>query len=649
MTCYRAALVCALWLLLPWLAMANGDYRAMLNELINMQHGPSERKTDLINTLKTAEKALDAEELGQLKMILGREQLYEGAYQAGVNDLKVAESQLFSSRHLHLVYGYLATGYQLLGDYESSLRYLKLGLELVKTVSDKDVQRNAYIRAASLFYQLGFYEEVGLYAQRALQLADDANTKDICYANLYIAAYIHESGELPRAAEAFQRTGDYCHEHGWRLITVMTIKSRGLISHESNLIEDAITLMEQALAEYRTLGFQLEIASTQSALAKAYLDIGDWEKAEAAAVEAIDSKGADNKALKDAWYVMATLKARSNDFVTAYEAQKHENHYANELLNETKAREMAYQAAKFNFVEQQREIALLNSERDSYLVRQETISREHSGSLMISTVLAGITLFLSVFLATGLSQRNKYMRLAQRDGLTGTYNRATGQEKGENALIGCMARGEPTAAVLLDLDNFKRINDEFGHATGDWTLKKVVEVIRPQLADDHILCRFGGEEFMLILPALSGAQAVEVAERCREAIAGINTHYSGHSFKLTASFGVTEWQHGDLSLDPMIKRADLALYRAKHLGRNRVVSYGFAELEGGNNQSFADTQENSSAQTRNQTPSSISTAQSPAASEGKVEEESSKVSAAHAVSPEQSQVLAESPDKVATP
>lgn len=122
MTCYRAALVCALWLLLPWLAMANGDYRAMLNELINMQHGPSERKTDLINTLKTAEKALDAEELGQLKMILGREQLYEGAYQAGVNDLKVAESQLFSSRHLHLVYGYLATGYQLLGDYESSDR-----------------------------------------------------------------------------------------------------------------------------------------------------------------------------------------------------------------------------------------------------------------------------------------------------------------------------------------------------------------------------------------------------------------------------------------------------------------------------------------------------------------------------------------------
>lgn len=474
------------------------------------------------------------------------------------------------------IFGYLATVSLLLKQYPESFSFIGDMLAQINAIDDKDIQRSAYIRLSSLYYQMGLFEQVGLYAEKALRLAPETAVKDICYASLYVAATLMQTGRNEKALSYFQDTNTYCTEKNFPLIALMATKSIGQIHLAEQRLDAAIRLLEDVLPKYQAFGFELEIASTQSLLARAYLRAGAWDKAAAAATEAIANSAADDKTLRDAWLVLAEVAAERGDFKLAFDAQQKEVEYATRIVDETKAREMAYQAAKFNFEEQRREISLLNSERDGYLVRQETISREHSGSLMASTVLMGMCLFLSLFLAAGLAQRNRFMRLAQRDGLTGIYNRATGQDKGENALVRCMAAGEDAAMILLDLDNFKRINDECGHATGDWALKKVVEVIRPELRGEHILSRFGGEEFMIVLPGCSAQQAAQVAEACRLAVANVDTHYSGHRFILNASFGVTGLEEGDLSLDPMLRRADKSLYRAKHLGRNRVVCDGEA-------------------------------------------------------------------------
>lgn len=503
--------------------------------------------------------------------LVGIYHIFTADYQSAQKSLEEVLPQITSTPERVKVLGYLATVRLILKQFPESMQAISDMLSQISSINDKDIQRNAYIRLASLYYQMSLFEQVGVYAEKALNLASDDAVTDICYSYLYIAASLMEAGKITRAISAFDETRNYCEANKLPLIATMATKGLGWTYLRDNQVKKAIAPLQQALDKYKEFGFELEIASTQSLLAQAYLEAGEWNNAGAAADEAIDNAAADDSSLRGAWKVLAAVHARRGDFRGAFEAQQKEAEYSTRLIDETKAREMAYQAAKFNFEEQRREISLLNSERDGYLVRQETISREHSGSLMASTVLLGMCLFLSLFLAAGLSQRNRFMRLAQRDGLTGAFNRATGQEKGENALVRCMARGEDAAMILMDLDKFKSINDECGHATGDWALKKVVEVIRPELKGEHILCRFGGEEFMIVLPGCSGQEAAEIAEACRRAIANVDTHYSGNRFILNASFGVTSLDERDLSLDPMLRRADKSLYCAKHLGRNMVV------------------------------------------------------------------------------
>jgi diguanylate cyclase (GGDEF)-like protein len=234
---------------------------------------------------------------------------------------------------------------------------------------------------------------------------------------------------------------------------------------------------------------------------------------------------------------------------------------------------LAYQTSKFNADEQNREIKLLNKERELYIAQQMVKEREYTNMLMFITILVGGLFFFGILLAVGYSQKRKFMRMARVDALTGVLNRAAGQELGENLFIQAIARGGDFCVILFDLDFFKRINDAFGHGTGDWVLKKVVDSLKSQIRNGDVFARIGGEEFAIFLPYANEEKGMEVAEQCRKRIEAIDSQHSGHKFVMTASFGVSGFMADDLSLDPLLHRADMALYAAKSNGRNTVVRY----------------------------------------------------------------------------
>ncbi len=128
--------------------------------------------------------------------------------------------------------------------------------------------------------------------------------------------------------------------------------------------------------------------------------------------------------------------------------------------------------------------------------------------------------------------------------------------------------GHAMGLILFDLDHFKQINDRFGHACGDRVLRRVAEEIRRTLRPTDILGRWGGEEFLLLLPEVELGSAVDVAERLRYLISGL----ASEAGPLTASFGVAAFSQTD-NLGTLVRRADQALYEAKAAGRNRVVVY----------------------------------------------------------------------------
>ncbi|CAK9891971.1 MULTISPECIES: GGDEF domain-containing protein [Pseudomonas] len=155
------------------------------------------------------------------------------------------------------------------------------------------------------------------------------------------------------------------------------------------------------------------------------------------------------------------------------------------------------------------------------------------------------------------------------DPLTGLPNRAAWSERVDQEVLEWQENGGHLLMAILDLDHFKRINDSYGHLAGDKVLKIVASVLRKRLRSNDFIARFGGEEFVLLIPQTSLPAGCQLAETLRAAIEACPFHFKGERVTITLSIGISAFRSGERS-EVVLKRADEALYRAKHLGRNRV-------------------------------------------------------------------------------
>jgi diguanylate cyclase (GGDEF)-like protein/PAS domain S-box-containing protein len=166
---------------------------------------------------------------------------------------------------------------------------------------------------------------------------------------------------------------------------------------------------------------------------------------------------------------------------------------------------------------------------------------------------------------------DELFRLAATDMLTGISNRRRLLEIAEKELLRAERFQHGFSILILDLDHFKMINDEFGHAVGDEALKAVARHCSMALRTIDTFGRLGGEEFAALLPETEAPMALQVAERLRKAVELIDLSRQGQRISLTVSIGVTSAQPGERILNALIERADKALYQAKAEGRNRVI------------------------------------------------------------------------------
>lgn len=164
------------------------------------------------------------------------------------------------------------------------------------------------------------------------------------------------------------------------------------------------------------------------------------------------------------------------------------------------------------------------------------------------------------------------LSLSRTDPLTGVHNRRSITELLENEVVRTTRHGPPLAVVILDLDFFKKVNDTWGHPTGDLVLKEAARRLRETLRQSDMVGRYGGEEFILVLPDTTLAGSARLVERCRARLAETPVAAgNGEIFHISASFGLAcNEQHIGLSAEALIKAADNALYQAKSKGRNRV-------------------------------------------------------------------------------
>jgi diguanylate cyclase (GGDEF)-like protein len=162
----------------------------------------------------------------------------------------------------------------------------------------------------------------------------------------------------------------------------------------------------------------------------------------------------------------------------------------------------------------------------------------------------------------------KAQQLAYRDGLTGIYNRRYFELQIASEIERASRYDGRLAIIMIDIDNFKRLNDEFGHLLGDEVLRQVSEIFVQQLRKVDVVCRYGGEEFAILVPQTSGGNALEVAEKLRRMVESYL--FPGVPRKVTISSGVAEFPAHGRTRDELVASADAALYASKEAGRNRV-------------------------------------------------------------------------------
>ena len=190
----------------------------------------------------------------------------------------------------------------------------------------------------------------------------------------------------------------------------------------------------------------------------------------------------------------------------------------------------------------------------------------HPDELSIVRELARITVLQIDEAFTALHLRHT----AEVDSLTGALNRRSIDQTLARTFQHAHRTGLPLSVLFVDIDHFKMINDQLGHACGDHCLREVARLIGAQLGDEDVYGRYGGEEFLVVLPGRQTEMARAIAEQIRIAIETADLHHQGHPLRLTVSIGVANQLPHESQPPPAVERADKALYAAKRAGRNRV-------------------------------------------------------------------------------
>ncbi len=172
-----------------------------------------------------------------------------------------------------------------------------------------------------------------------------------------------------------------------------------------------------------------------------------------------------------------------------------------------------------------------------------------------------------------LGIRNKLILLTRTDALTGLANRNTLFEHGEQMVTSFTEQPEELSILLLDLDRFRKINDKFGHHVGDEVLMAISDLVKETMRSRDLLSRFGGDEFVALLPFADNNKAKAIAMHINEKIAQYDFSSLMLQSRVTFSIGVATMADNQTSFDDLLHKADLAMYQAKEQGRNTVVCY----------------------------------------------------------------------------
>ena len=454
--------------------------------------------------------------------------------------------------------------------YEEAYARLYQMLDLLPAVTDRKARQQGLNVAAFLYERAGQYDLSLKYADE--QLATESHGNGGCTARNQRLQSLFRSGRLDAFGREYQAGIDACEEVGellWSNRIRIYAANYHLVQGRNR---EAIELLKNHSDEVRRTHYAELISTFDSMLARASWKAGDAQAAHGYATDAIAEsiKGEYSEALVDAYQVLYEIARQQGAYADAL--TYHEKYATADkgYLNDTSARALAYQMVSQQVLDKKRQIDALN-EKNQVLELRRTVDAKSAEATRLYMLLLMIVLASIAFWAYRTKRAQlRFMRLARRDGLTGIANRQHFLETARSALRYAEKSMRDVCVVVLDLDNFKQVNDVHGHAIGDLVLKCAVQACEARLRSVDVFGRLGGEEFGIVLPDCAAEVAKQRAEELRAAIAAVSAIDPRIDFPVSASFGVAATGQCGYELRELLAQADAALYEAKRAGRNRV-------------------------------------------------------------------------------
>ncbi|MCH8538477.1 MAG: GGDEF domain-containing protein [Alkalimonas sp.] len=454
--------------------------------------------------------------------------------------------------------------------YLDAFQYLNdLTTQLSSSLDPKTIEQASAVIALTLI-QLSKFDDAAFYSGILKQQA--VSEKAICHAN-YLDIEILFGKKLWNELEGkVWDAAQYCTDFGENIYRLLIFNKFHEMLVETERYEEAIRFYQDQLDDFQSTRYPIIIAQTKALAANAYTMMGEFDTADQLIQRASSLINGEetNQASRAIYLAMYRLAEVKGNYQVALNAYREFIRRESDINSDVASREQAFHLARAQVNAKNQQIELLNKDNQLLHLESEILSKEAQNARLLIGLFLTLFLIAGVLAYRGLTGRHRFKRMAEFDALTGVSNRYHFNELAAQSLSHCKKQQLTVGVVMFDLDHFKHINDQFGHAIGDWVLKQVVESCRNFMRLDDIFGRLGGEEFAIMLPGCHADKALMLAEICRDAIEDIDTSASGHEFRLTASFGVTSSDGSGYDLKQLLADADAAMYDAKKQGRNQV-------------------------------------------------------------------------------
>ncbi len=509
-----------------------------------------------------------------------------------------------------------------LGDLAAASEEYISGLEIAESLNDKNIIAQGLTNLGAIYYLTEKFDRALIVFNEALSIAsplDDDELKGYINAELGILYNLIEQPE--KSMIFYQKSYEYFKIAG-NIPYAYNSLSNIAVNHAANeRYEEAIPLYKEILDNSNRITNVELIASIYIGMAWAQLNKKDKDE-EAAyqymliANQYVEQSEQYHMVVSHAigrGYIFLKMKRYQEAMESADLAIKYQNEYKQnkdniahtqstldtlnlkaEILFETKQYKQAYEFQdeyltyglairermnvgevedlRMRYESEQADLAkkILEQKQSLQSLALKDVAKQSESRQLLTMIIAVVAIVLAWILIKIILGQKQLLAMSNTDSLTGVVNRRRLMQLGIKQLFSAVKRGKQYSLLILDIDNFKKINDRFGHKVGDDVLQEIAMLCQNTIAEKCVFGRLGGEEFITLFPDVSNEQAKLIAESVRAAIANHDWAFATN-YSVTASIGVASYEHNKTQhFADLIKQADNLLYEAKHQGKNRV-------------------------------------------------------------------------------